>query len=152
MEELKLVVAALASLHRMSSDVNGLSVAIDKVNRMQAHFEFVLKAGGRIAGPKVERSELNTKPMTMAANKMSDSWSQTGMFGDSEGCLSESKQEHTELSSSGLFNSQILQNGGVIDLVESMRMLEVPSQSEAKTVVSCSCSNSIKMPTCPMCG
>ena len=33
---------------------------------------------------------------------------------------------------------------GLIDLVESPRMVEVPSQPEAKTVVSCSCSNSVK--------
>ena len=31
-----------------------LSVAIDTVNMRKAHFESVLKAGGRIAGPKVE--------------------------------------------------------------------------------------------------
>ena len=49
----KIVIAALASLLRISNDVNGMSVAIDNVNMRQAHFEFVLKAGGRIAGPKV---------------------------------------------------------------------------------------------------
>ena len=48
-------------------------MAIDKVNRRQAHLESVLKAGGRIAGPKVECGELNTKPMAMALNKM-PSW------------------------------------------------------------------------------
>ena len=58
----QMVIAALASLQRISSDVNGLSVAIDNVNMRQAHFESVLKAGGRIAGPKVECGELNTKP------------------------------------------------------------------------------------------
>ena len=57
-----MVIAALASLQRISSDVNGLSAAIDNVNMSQAHFESVLKAGGRIAGPKVECGELNTKP------------------------------------------------------------------------------------------
>ena len=55
-----MVIAALASLQRISSDVNGLSVAIDNVNMRQAHFESVLKAGGRITGPKVECGELNT--------------------------------------------------------------------------------------------
>ena len=55
-----MVIAALASLQRMSSDVNGVSVAIDNVNIRQAHFESVLKPGGRIAGPKVECGELNT--------------------------------------------------------------------------------------------
>ena len=77
----QMVIAALASLQRISSDVNGLSVAIDNVNMRQAHFESVLKAGGRIAGPKVECGELNTKPMAMASNKMSDAWSQTDILG-----------------------------------------------------------------------
>ena len=49
----QVVIAALASLQRISSDVHGLSVAIDTVNMRQAYFEFVLNAGGRIAGPKV---------------------------------------------------------------------------------------------------
>ena len=84
----QMVIAALASLQRISSDVNGLSVAIDNVNMRQSHFESVLKAGGRIAGPKVECGELNTKPMAMASNKMSDAGSQTDILGDSEGCLS----------------------------------------------------------------
>ena len=83
----QMVVAALASLQRISSDVNGLSVAIDKVNRRQAHLESVLKAGGRIAGPKVECGELNTKPMAMALNKMSDAGRQTDILGDSERCF-----------------------------------------------------------------
>ena len=61
----QMVIAALASLQRISSDVNYMSVAIDNVNMRQARFESVLKAGGRIA-------ELNTKPMAMASNKMSD--------------------------------------------------------------------------------
>ena len=55
----QMVIAALASLQRIFSDVNGLSVAIDNVNMRQAHFESVRKAGGRIAGPKVECGELN---------------------------------------------------------------------------------------------
>ena len=42
----QMVIAALASLQRMSSDVNCLSVAIDNVNMRHAHFESVLKAGG----------------------------------------------------------------------------------------------------------
>ena len=67
----QMVIAALASLQRISSDVNGLSAAIDNVNMRPAHFESVLKAGGRIAGPKVECGELNTKPMAMTSNKMS---------------------------------------------------------------------------------
>ena len=33
-----MVIAALASLQRISSDVNGLSMAIDNVNMRQAHF------------------------------------------------------------------------------------------------------------------
>ena len=93
----QMVIAALASLQRISSDVNGLSVAIDNVNMRQAHFESVLKAGGRIAGPKVECGELNTKPMAMASNKMSDAESQTDILGDSDGCLSGSKLEHTDI-------------------------------------------------------
>ena len=56
----QMVIAALAPLQRISSDVNGMSVAIDNVNMRQAHFESVLNAGGRIAGPKVECDELNT--------------------------------------------------------------------------------------------
>ena len=46
-----------------------MSVAIDDVNRRQSHFESILKAGGRIAGPKVECGELNAK--SIVANKMS---------------------------------------------------------------------------------
>ena len=84
----QMVIAALAFLQRISSDVNGLSVAIDNMNMRQEHFESVLKAGGRIAGPKVECGELNTKPMAMASNKMSDAGSQTDILGDSEGRLS----------------------------------------------------------------
>ena len=57
-------------------------------------------AGGRIAGSKVEYAELNTKPMAMASNKMSDSGSQTDILGDSEGCLSGSKLEHTDIAAS----------------------------------------------------
>ena len=125
-----MVNAALASLQRVSSNVNGLSVAIDNVNMMNALFESVLKAGGRIVGPKVECGELNTKPM--ASNKMSDAGSQTDILGDSEGCMSGSKQEHIYLAASDLDNSPILQNGGWTDLVESPRMVEVPSQPAAK--------------------
>ena len=33
---------------------------------------------------------------------------------------------------------------GLIDLVESPRRVEVPSQPEAKTVASCSCGNSVR--------
>ena len=55
-----MVIAALASLQRISSDVNGLSEAIDNVNMRQAHFESVLSAGGRMAGPKVECGKLKT--------------------------------------------------------------------------------------------
>ena len=73
----QMVIAALALLQGISSDVNGLSVAIGNVNMRQAHFESVMKADGRIAGPKVECGELNTKPMAMASNKMSDPGSQT---------------------------------------------------------------------------
>ena len=103
----QMVVAALSAMQRIASDVNGLSVAIDDVNRRQALFESVLKTGGRIAGPKVECDKLNTKPMAIAANRMSDAGSQTDISG--------SKQEHTELSASDLFNSPILQNGGGVD-------------------------------------
>ena len=139
----QMVIAALASLQRISSDVNGMSVAIDNVNMRQAHFESVLKAGGRIAGPKVESGELNTKPMAMASNKMSDAGSQTDILGDSDGRLSGSKLEHTDIAAAVLFNSPMAQNVGLIDLVESPRRVEIPSQPEAKTVVSCSCSNSV---------
>ena len=38
----QMVIAALASLQRISSDVNGLTVAIDNVNMRQAHFKSVL--------------------------------------------------------------------------------------------------------------
>ena len=65
----QMVIAALASLQKISSDVNSLSVAIDNVNMRQAHFESVLKASERIAVPKVECGELNTKPMAMASNR-----------------------------------------------------------------------------------
>ena len=70
--------------------------------------------------------------MDMATNKMSDVGSQTDILGDSEGCLSGNKQEHTELGAAYLFNSPVLQNGGGIDLVESLRMLKEPGQPEAK--------------------
>ena len=139
-----MVIAALASLQRISSDVNGLSVAIDNVNMRQAHFESVQKAGGRITEPTVECGELNTKSMAMASNKMSDAGSQTDILGDSEGCLSGSKLEHTDIAASDLFNSPIVQNLGFIDLVESPRRVEVPSQPEEKTVVICPCSNSVR--------
>ena len=122
-----MVIAALASLQRISSDVNGLSVAIDNVNMRQAQFESVLKAGGRIAGPRVEYGELDTKSMAMASNKMSDAGSQTDILGDSEICLSGSKLEHTDIAASDLFNNPIVQNVGLIDLVESPRWVEVPS-------------------------
>ena len=144
---INMVVRVLASLQRIASDVNGMSVSIDNVNRMQAHFESVLKAGGRIPGPKVECGELNTKPMVIAENKMSDAGSHTDILGDSDEYMWGSKQ-HTELAASNLFNSPILQNSGGIDLVESLRMLEKPSQPDAKTVVSCSCSNLVRS-RCP---
>ena len=38
---------------------------------------------------------------------------------------------------------------GLIDLVESLRRVEVPSQPEAKTVVSCSCCNSVRSSCIP---
>ena len=70
-----MAVAALPSLQRIASDVNGLAVATDDANKRPAHFESVLKAGGRIAGPIVECGKLNTKPMAIAANIMSDAGS-----------------------------------------------------------------------------
>ena len=121
-----------ASLQRISSDVNGLSVAIDNVNMRQAHFESVLKAGGRIAGPKVECGELNTKPMAMASNKMSDAGSQTDILGDGEGRLSGSKLEHTDIAASDLFNRPMVQNMGLIDLVESPRRVKYPASQRQK--------------------
>ena len=130
--------AALASLQRISSDVNGLSEAIDNVNMRQAHFESVLSAGGRMAGPKVECGKLNTKLMAMDSNKMWDTGSQTYILGNSEGRLSGSKLEHTDIAAYHLFNSPMVQNVGLIDLVE------IPCQPGAKTVVSCSCSNSVR--------
>ena len=123
-----MVIAALASLQRISSDVNGLSVAIDNVNMRQAYFKSVLKAGGKIAGPKVECGELNTKPMSMTSNKMSDAGSQTDILGDPEGCLSGSKREHTDIAASDLFNNPIVQNAGLIDLVESPRRVDRSTQ------------------------
>ena len=93
----QMVIAALTSLQRISSDVNGLSVAIDNANMRQTHFESVLKAGGRIVGSKVECGELNIKPMVMVSNKMSDAGSQTDILSDSEGRLSGSKPEQTDI-------------------------------------------------------
>ena len=116
---------------------------IDDVNRRQSHIESVLKAGGRITGPKIECGEVNTKPMAIATNKMSDTGSQTDIHGDNEGCLSGSNQEYTQLTASDLFNYPGLHNGGGIDLVESLWMLEEPSQPEANTVGSCSCNSSV---------
>ena len=75
---------------------------------------------------------------------MSDAGGQTDILGDSEGCLSGSKLEHTYIATSDLFNSPIVQNVGLIDFVESPCRVEVPSQPDAKTVVSCSCSNSVR--------
>ena len=49
--------------------------------------------------------------MATATNKMSDAGSQTNILGDSEGCLSGSKQGHTILAASDLSNSPGLQNG-----------------------------------------
>ena len=51
------------------------------------------------------------------------------------------KQEYTKLVASDLISNPGFQIGGWIDLVESLQMLENPSQPEAKTVVSCSCSS-----------
>ena len=48
----QMVIVVLASLQRIYSDVNGLSVALDNVNMRQAHFESVLKAVGRMQGQK----------------------------------------------------------------------------------------------------
>ena len=79
--------------------------------------------------------------MAIAANKMSDAGSQTDILGDGEGRLSGTKLEHT---ASDLFNSPMVQNVGLMDLVESPRRVEIPSQPETKTVVSCSCSNSVR--------
>ena len=62
--------------------------------------------------------------------QMSDAGSQTDILSDSEGCLSRSKQEHTQLVASDLFNNPGLQNDGGIDLTN--------------TVVSCSCSSSVR--------
>ena len=93
----QMVVATLASMQRIASDVNGLSVAIDYVNRRQSHCESVLRAGGRITGPQVECGESNTKLMAMVTNKMSKAGSQTGIIGNIEGCLSRNKQEYIEL-------------------------------------------------------
>ena len=51
---------------------------------------------------------------------------------------------YTDLAASDLVNSPNLKNGGWTDFVESPRMVEVPSQPEAKTVVNCSYSNSVR--------
>ena len=77
----------------------------------------------------------------MSGNKISDAESQTDILGDSEGCLSRNRQEHTELAESNLFNSPVLPNDRGIDLVEFLRLLKEHSQPESKTVVSHSCSN-----------
>ena len=61
----RMVVAALAALQMIACNVNGLYAAIDDVR--QSHFESVQRTGGRIAGPKVECGELNTK--LIATNK-----------------------------------------------------------------------------------
>ena len=57
--------------------------------------------------------------MAMASNKMSESGSQTDILGDSDGYQSGSKLEHTDIAASDLFNSPIVHNVGLIDLVES---------------------------------
>ena len=82
--------------------------------------------------------------MAMASNKISDAVSQTDILDDTEGCLSGSKLEHTNIAASDLFNSPIVHNERLIDLVESPHREEVPCQPEAKTVVSCSCSKSVR--------
>ena len=102
-------------LQSIASDVNGLYAAIDDVNRRQSHFESVLRADGRIAVPKVECGELNTKPMAIVTNKMSDAGCQTDILGDNEGYLSGSKQQHTKLTASDLFNNPGLLNVEGID-------------------------------------
>ena len=93
-----MVVASMASMQRFSSDISGMSVAIDNVNMRQSHFESVLRSGGRIAWPKVECGELDTKPVAIV--------------GDNEGWLSGSEHKHTKLAASDLFNNPCLQNGG----------------------------------------
>ena len=82
--------------------------------------------------------------MAMDSNKMWDTGSQTYILGNSEGRLSGSKLEHTDIAAYHLFNSPMVQNVGLIDLVESPRWVEIPCQPGAKTVVSCSCSNSVR--------
>ena len=84
-----MIVSALASLHRIASDVNGMSAAIEDVNRRQSHFEAVLRAGGRSAVPKVEC--VNANPMAITTNKMSYMVSQTDILGNNQKCLSVSK-------------------------------------------------------------
>ena len=56
----------IASVPWLSSGINGLSAAIDDVNRRHSPFESVLRAGGRFAGPKVECGKLNKNPMAIA--------------------------------------------------------------------------------------
>ena len=80
-----------------------------------SHFESVLMAGGRIVGPE-------------AINKMSGAGNQPDILGDSEGCLSRCKHEHTKLAASDLFNNPDLQNGGGIYLVESLQKRNPVSQ------------------------
>ena len=97
---------------------------------------------------KVECGKLNTKPMSTSTNKMSATGTQKDILGHSGGCLSGSKQEHTKLAASDLFNNPGLQNGGRIDWIEE------PSKPESKTVDRCSRSSSVtsQMSTCPRCG
>ena len=70
--------------------------------------------------------------MAIATNKMSDAGSQSDILRDSEGCLSGSKQEHTKLAASDLFNNPGLHNGGGIDLVESLRIFRRTQPARGK--------------------
>ena len=56
----QMVVAVLASLQSIASDVNGMSPAIGDVNRRKSNFKSVLRAGGKIVAPNVRWQEGST--------------------------------------------------------------------------------------------
>ena len=72
--------------------------------------------------PKIEYGEFKVKSRAITTNKMSDAGCQRDILRDNEGRQTGSKQEHTKLAASDYFNNPGLQNGGGIDVVESLNM------------------------------
>ena len=58
--------------------------------------------------------------MDIATNKMSDAGSKIDIIGDNEGCMPGSKQDHTKLAASDLFNNPCYGWSMVYSIVQVM--------------------------------